>query len=103
MRIVPDHEVCQELSRSERFVLYRGRRRKDRSAVLLKMPCSHSASTITVRLLEHESNLLNGLSLPQSIHRSNCVCCQVRQAGNGTMVAPVVRPCGPRPPGGVTI
>ena len=36
--MIPDHEVCQELSSSDGFVLYRGRCRKDGGSVLLKMP-----------------------------------------------------------------
>jgi hypothetical protein len=60
--MVPDYEVCQELSRDDWFVLYRGRCRKDGSSVLLKMPRSNSVSPFAVRLLVHEYELLRGLS-----------------------------------------
>ena len=62
--IVPDYEVCQELSHSERFVLYRGRCQADGRPVLLKTPRSDPTSPFEARLLEHEYEILQGLSLP---------------------------------------
>ena len=60
--MIPDHEVCQELSSSDGFVLYRSRCRKDGSSVLLKMPCSNPVFPFTARLLEHEYKLLRWLT-----------------------------------------
>jgi hypothetical protein len=64
MLIAPGYEVCQELSRSECFYLYRGRRRRDGSPVLLKAPRYGSTWPMAARLLKHEYELLSGLSLP---------------------------------------
>jgi histidine kinase len=61
--MVPDYEVCQELSRNEWFLLYRGRLREDGRSVLLKMPSRDPGSPFEVRLLEHEYTILQGLSL----------------------------------------
>ena len=62
--MIPDHESCQELSRNEWFCLYRGCCQEDGRFVLLKAPCGEPASSLAVRLLEHEYALLQGLSLP---------------------------------------
>jgi serine/threonine protein kinase len=89
MLVVPDYEICQELSRSEWFFLYRCRCRKDGSSVLLKTPRSDSASPLAVRLLEHEYELLKGLSLPGVVHvheflRHDRGCCLVLEDRGGT-------------------
>jgi serine/threonine protein kinase len=62
--MVPDYELCEELVSNERFLLYRGRRRDDGTPVLLKTPHSDPASPFEVRLLEHEYEILQGLSVP---------------------------------------
>ena len=87
--MVPDHEVCQELSRGDWFVLYRGRCRKDGTPVLLKMPRSDPASPLAVRLLEHEYELLQGLSLSGVVRvhellRDDRGCCLVLEDRGGT-------------------
>ena len=87
--MVPDHEVCQELSRGDWFVLYRGRCRKDGSSVLLKMPRSDPVSPFAARLLEHEYELLRGLSLSgvlrvHALLRHDGGCCLVLDDRGGT-------------------
>ncbi len=52
--MVPAYEVCQELSHSEWFVLYRGRCQADGRPVLIKTPRSDPSSLFEARLLEHE-------------------------------------------------
>jgi hypothetical protein len=61
--IIPGYEVCQELSRSAWFVLYRGRYREDDRPVLLKAPCGDPSSPFEMRLLAHEYEILQGLLL----------------------------------------
>ena len=87
--MVPDHVVCQELSRGDWFVLYRGRCRKDGTPVLLKTPRRDPASPLAVRLLEREYELLHGLSLSGVVRvhellRDDRWCCLVLEDRGGT-------------------
>jgi predicted ATPase len=61
--MIPSYEVGQELLRSAWCILYRGRCREDGRPVLLKAPCGDPASPFEMRLLAHEYELLQGLSL----------------------------------------
>src|SRR5919198_292783 len=61
--IIPDYDVCKELSGNECFLLSRGRSRADGRPVLLKTPRHDPASPFEVGLLEHEYAILRGLTL----------------------------------------
>jgi predicted ATPase/transcriptional regulator with GAF, ATPase, and Fis domain len=60
---IPRYDVAQEVSRDDRFVVHRGRRRVDQGPVLLKtatrVPCT-AADAVS---LEHEFELLRELSI----------------------------------------
>jgi predicted ATPase/transcriptional regulator with GAF, ATPase, and Fis domain/tRNA A-37 threonylcarbamoyl transferase component Bud32 len=86
--MVPDYELCQELSRSAWFFLYRGRCREDGRPVLLKTPRRDPSSRFEVRLLEHEYEILQRLSLPgvvrvQELLRHDHGCCLVLEDRGG--------------------
>jgi len=86
--MVPEYEVCQDLSHYTRFLLSRGRRREDGRPVLLKTPRGDSPSPSMVRLLEHEYAILQGLDLPgvmrvHEILRHDRGCCLVLEDPGG--------------------
>jgi predicted ATPase/transcriptional regulator with GAF, ATPase, and Fis domain/tRNA A-37 threonylcarbamoyl transferase component Bud32 len=97
--MVPDYEVCQELSRNEWFLLCRGRHRGDARPVLLKTACHDPASPFARKLLEHEYAILQGLSLPGVIRvhellRYDRGCCLVLADPGGTLLRDLL-PCRP--------
>jgi serine/threonine protein kinase len=87
--MVPDYEVCQELSCDDWFLVSRGRCRQDGRPVLLKTPRREPASPFEVRLLEHEYAILQGLALSGVIRvhellRHDRGCCLVLEDQGGT-------------------
>jgi len=87
--IIPDYEVCQDLSHNEWFLLSRGRRREDGRPVLLKTPRGDPTSPSGVRLLAHEYAILQGLELPgviraHELRHHDRGCCLVLEDRGGT-------------------
>jgi predicted ATPase/transcriptional regulator with GAF, ATPase, and Fis domain/tRNA A-37 threonylcarbamoyl transferase component Bud32 len=61
--IPPGYEVIQEIGRNDWRMLYRGRRCADQRPVLLEIPHRCFSGASETKLLEHEFELLNALTL----------------------------------------
>ena len=87
--MLPGYEICEELWRNEWFLLYRGRCQGDGRPVLLKTPRRDPPSSFELRLLEHEYEILQGLSLSGVIRVHELLhhdhgCCLVLEDCGGT-------------------
>src|SRR5207247_10427544 len=85
---IPGYELIEELTRNDLHDLQRGRSRKDKRPVLMKVPHRQPPNHTDIELLEREFQILKDLSVagvlrPYEMFRMNGRCCLVLEDRGG--------------------